>query len=182
MVYRQKVYSFTVHPILVRHPNHTVLECDQVGDPARGRERLPELGRRRRRAAIHYDYCRWSLHRWIHHGHIPLAASAGRQHAARKTTYKPSHKTPFSMGLVLLRSALRRISGPSSTEDDDSLLRPRHNQRCNPFLKSRGRRERAGIITRYARAFTAQPGGDQEGKCAIRTILKRTGKSTNLSA
>src|SRR6516225_1331704 len=31
MVYRQKVQGLAVHPILVRHLNHAVLECDQVG-------------------------------------------------------------------------------------------------------------------------------------------------------
>jgi hypothetical protein len=114
MVCRHKDYGFALHPILVRHPNHAVLECDQVRDLAFRRERLTELGRWRRRTAIHYDHCRWSLYRWIHHRHIPLAASAGRQHAAHKTTYKQSHKTPFSMGLALLRgqNVLRRTSGP----------------------------------------------------------------------
>ena len=139
MVHRHKDYCLTLHPILLRHPNHAIFECDQVGNLVRRSERLSDRGRSRRRAAIQYHYRRWSLHRWIHHGHIPLAASAGRQHAARKTTYKPSHKTPFSMGLALLRrqNDLRRTSGPSSTEDDDSLSPPGHNQRCNTFLKSR---------------------------------------------
>jgi hypothetical protein len=92
VVGRHKEYGFAFHPILIRHPNHAVLECDQVRDLAFRRERLPELRRWRRWTAIHYDHCSWSLYRWIHHGHIPLAASAGRQHAAHKTTYKQSHK------------------------------------------------------------------------------------------
>jgi len=48
-------------------------------------------------------------------------------------------------------------------------------------MKSHGDRKRVGIIAQYACGSSAQPGGDEEGVCVIRIILKRTGKSTRLS-
>src|SRR5260370_26858574 len=42
MVCRHIVYGFTAHPILVRHPNDAILECDEVGDLASRHGRLLE--------------------------------------------------------------------------------------------------------------------------------------------
>ncbi len=54
MVCRHIVYGFTAHPILVRHPNDAILECDEVGDLACRHGRLLELGRAQSRALMHY--------------------------------------------------------------------------------------------------------------------------------
>jgi hypothetical protein len=43
--------------------------------------------------------------------------------------------------------------------------------------ESSGSRKRMGIISRYACGSSAPP-GSEEGVCAIRTILKRTGRNT----
>ena len=51
----------------------------------------------------------------------------------------------------------------------------------SPILKPHGHRERVGIIAQYACGSPVQLGGDKEGVCVIRIILKRTGKSTRLS-
>jgi hypothetical protein len=69
MVCRQIVEGVTAHPILVRHPNDAILECDQVGDLACRRVVLLELGTPHS-WTLHYDY-RLGLHRrWINHRHI----------------------------------------------------------------------------------------------------------------